>query len=104
MLRQGIIGPDGGKLQMKLTDAVKRGGYQYKENCYEIFDKFFMQTNPFFDLCSDLSDVKGTVVEIEGSMFGSAFGGMKQPLPEAMEDITKEVGCTLTEFYCGAQK
>jgi hypothetical protein len=63
-----------------------------------------MQTNPYFDLCSDLSDVKGTVVEIEGSMFGSAFGGMKQPLPEAMEDITKEVGCTLTEFYCGAQK
>ena len=83
---------------------VKRGGYQYRENCYEIFDRFFMEANPFFDLCTDLSDVKGTVVEIEGSLFGSAFGGMNQPMPEAMEDITKEVGCTLTEFYCGAQK
>ena len=63
-----------------------------------------MKNNPFFDLCTDLSDVKGTVVDVEGSIFGSAYGGMHQPLPEPMNDITREVGCTLVEFYCGAQK
>jgi DnaJ-class molecular chaperone len=83
---------------------VKRGGYQYKENCYEIFDKFFMESNPFFDLCTDLSDVKGTPLEIEGSMFGSAFGGMNQPLAEPMEDVCVDVDCTLIEFYNGARK
>ena len=35
-----------------------------------------MKNNPFFDLCTDLSDVKGTVVDVEGSIFGSAYGGM----------------------------
>lgn len=63
-----------------------------------------MESNPFFDLCTNLSDVKGTPVEIEGSLFGSAFGGMNQPLPEPMEDISVDVECTLVEFYCGARK
>ena len=63
-----------------------------------------MESNPFFDLCTNLSDVKGTPVEIEGSLFGSAFGGMNQPLPEPMEDINVDVECTLVEFYCGSRK
>ena len=49
-LRRGIKGPDG----------VFRGGYQYQENCYEIFDNFFLESNPFFDLCTDLTKVSGT--------------------------------------------
>ena len=83
---------------------MKRGGYVYKGNCYEIFDKYFMESNPFFELCTDLSDVKGTPCEIEGSLFGSAFGGMNQPLPEALENINVDVDCTLVEFFCGARK
>jgi len=63
-----------------------------------------MESNPFFDLCTDLSDVKGTPLEIEGSMFGSAFGGMNQALPEPMEDVSIDVDCTLDEFYNGARK
>ena len=45
-LRRGIAGPD----------DVFRGGYQYQDNCYEIFDKFFLAHNPFSDLCTDMSD------------------------------------------------
>jgi len=63
-----------------------------------------MESNPFFDLCTDLSDVKGTPCEIEGSLFGSAFGGMNQPLPDSMENINVDVDCTLVEFFCGARK
>lgn len=59
------------------STLVKRGGYIYKGNCYEIFDKYFMESNPFFDLCTDLTDVKGTELEIEGSFFGTAYGGMR---------------------------
>lgn len=55
---------------------VTRGGYIYKNNCYEIFDKFFMESNPFFELCTDLTDTKGTGIDIEGSFFGTAYGGM----------------------------
>jgi DnaJ-class molecular chaperone len=83
---------------------VERGGYVYGNNCYDIFDNFFMESNPFFDLCTDLTDIKGTQAEIEGSFFGTAFGGMKQPLPEKLEDIHVTVECTLQEYYSGSRK
>ena len=90
----GIKGPDG----------IYRGGYQYQENCYEIFDKFFLQSNPFFDLCTDLTDVTATNLEIEGSYFGTAYRGLKQPLPEAAKDIDVTVDVTLEEMYNGSRK
>ena len=68
----GIRGPDN----------VYRGGYQYQENCYEIFDKFFLESNPFFDLCTDLTEITGTNLEIEGSYFGTAYRGLNQPPAE----------------------
>ena len=90
----GIRGPDG----------VFRGGYQYQENCYEIFDKFFLESNPFFDLCTDLTEVTGTNLEIEGSYFGTAYRGLKQPKPEPAKDIEVTVDVTLEEMYCGSRK
>ena len=93
-LRMGIRGPDG----------VYRGGYQYQENCYEIFDKFFLESNPFFDLCTDLTEVTGTNLEIEGSYFGTAYRGLAQPLPEPAEDINVVVDVTLEELYNGSRK
>ena len=93
-LRMGIKGPDG----------VYRGGYQYQENCYEIFDKFFLESNPFFDLCTDLTDVTGTNLEIEGSYFGTAYRGLKQPPPEPAKDISITVDVTLEEIYNGSRK
>ena len=93
-MRKGIKGPDG----------VYRGGYQYQENCYEIFDKFFLEANPFFDLCTDLTEVTGTNLEIEGSYFGTAYRGLKQPLPEPAKDIDVTVDVTLEEMYNGSRK
>ena len=93
-LRRGVKGPDG----------VFRGGYQYQSNCYEIFDKFFLEQNPFFDLCTDLTDIRGTNCEIEGSFFGTAFRGMKQPKAPLPGDIDITVEATLEEFYNGSKQ
>jgi hypothetical protein len=70
-LHSGVVGPDG----------IRRGGYLYKENCYEIFEKFFLDQNPF----SEIIDTKGT--QIEGSYFGTAMGGLNEIMPEPMADI-----------------
>ena len=93
-LRRGIAGPDG----------IFRGGYKYQGNCYEIFEAFFLQHNPFSDLCTDLTDIRGTGLEIEGSYFGTAFRGMNEPLPEKESDITVTVDLTLEELYNGSRK
>lgn len=45
------------------------GGYRFKNNAIEIFDKFYLQNNPF----ADLVDTNGW--NMQGSLFGSAFGG-----------------------------
>jgi DnaJ-class molecular chaperone len=87
-LRSGVIGPD----------QVRRGGYNYQQNCYEIFEKFFLEQNAF----ADIIDTKGT--QIEGSYFGTAPGGLNEVLPEAMPDITTTVSCSLKDLYCGVRK
>lgn len=93
-LRRGTCGPDG----------VFRGGYQYQGNCDEIFEKFFLESNPFSDLCTDLTDIRCTGLEIEGSYFGTAFKGMNEPLPDAEEDIEITIPITLSEIYNGSRK
>jgi hypothetical protein len=81
-----------------LTLLVLRGGYQYQQNCYEIFENFFLKHNPFFELC----DIKGSL--LEGSLFGTAFGGLNEPAAPLVADITVTVDVTLREFYCGSIK
>ena len=93
-LRRGIAGPDG----------VFRGGYQYQGNCYEIFDEFFLQHNPFSDLCTDMSDSNGNGIEIEGSYFGTAFKGMNEPIPAKEKDIYVTVDISLKDIYLGSRK
>ena len=70
----------------------------YGQNCYEIFDKFFLEQNPF----ADIIDIKGT--QIEGSYFGTAPGGLNEVLPDKMCDINVSVTCTLKDFFCGVKK
>ena len=57
-----------------------------------------MRNNPFFDIC----DSTGT--EVEGSLFGSAFGGLHEPKLPAMPSIEVIVPTTLKEFYNGCIK
>jgi DnaJ-class molecular chaperone len=75
-----------------------RGGFQYQNNCYEIFDNFFLKMNPYYEIC----DKNGS--ELEGSLFGTAFGGLNQPKPEKMDDIHVKVELTIKEIYCGVRK
>lgn len=55
---------------VKDAEGQYHGGYVYQQNCYQIFDNYFLRNNPFFDIC----DRSGT--EVEGSLFGSAYGGV----------------------------
>ena len=92
VLKKGIKDPNTG---------LSHGGYVYQQNCYEIFDTYFLKNNPFFDLI-DLSD--GNSMEYEGSLFGSAFAGHNQPKLPAMPTINITLKCTLKEFYQGCMK
>ena len=87
-LRTGIKGPDG----------VFRGGYSYQNNCYVIFDIFFLKMNPFYDICDN------TGTQLEGSVFGTAFGGLNEPEPPKLDNIEVCLDVTLDEFYCGSHK
>lgn len=81
--------------------GLSHGGYVYQQNCYEIFDTYFLKNNPFYDLM-DLSD--GNSMEYEGSLFGSAFAGLNQPKLPAMPTVAVSLKTTLKELYCGCIK
>lgn len=74
------------------------GGYVYQQNCYQIFDQYFLQHNPFFDIYD------GSGKDLHGSLFGTAFGGMNEAKPAQVFDIYVKVPCTLFEFYNGCVK
>jgi DnaJ-class molecular chaperone len=92
VLRRGVVDTSSG---------IRGGGYVYQKNCYEIFDAYFLKNNPFFDIC-EMGD--GNSMEFEGSLFGSAFGGVNQPKLPPMPTIEVMVPTTLQEFYTGCMK
>ena len=51
-----------------------------------------------------MTDIRGTNCEIEGSYFGTAFRGMKEPGAERPDDIDITVSATLDEFFNGSKK
>jgi len=53
--------------------------------------------NPFYDIC----DNRG--LELEGSLFGTAFGGLNEPAALKLADIEVKINVTLKEFYCGSK-
>lgn len=83
---------------VKDENGTAHGGYVYQQNCYQIFDNYFLRNNPFYDIC----DNNGT--EVEGSLFGSAFGGVNEPRLPPMPTIEVVVPTTLKEFYNGCVK
>lgn len=54
--------------------------------------------NPFFDICDN------TGVELEGSVFGTAFGALNEPSQPKLQDIHVKLDVSLKEFYCGSKK
>ena len=75
-----------------------KGGYVYQQNCYEIFDTYFLKYNPFFDIY----DGKGS--DLHGSLFGTGYGGANQPQDPRLGDVFVQIPCTLLEFYNGSIK
>lgn len=57
-----------------------------------------MKNNPFYNIC----DRSGT--EVEGSLFGSAHGGVNEPKLPPMPTVEVKVPTTLQEFYTGCVK
>ena len=92
ILRKGIVDEKSG---------IRFGGYTYQQDCYEIFDEYFLKNNPFYDIC-DMSD--GNTMEYEGSLFGSAFGGVHQPKLPPMPTVEVTVPTSVQEFYAGCMK
>ena len=83
---------------VKDKNGEYRGGYIYQQDCYEIFDNFFLKNNAFHEV----SDSTGS--SLQGSMFGSAYGGSHAPAAEPAKDVEVELECTIMEFYHGALK
>jgi len=54
--------------------------------------------NPYYQICDNIGS------ELEGSLFGTAFGGLNEPKPEKMPDINITVELTIKEIYCGVRK
>jgi len=50
------------------TSGDLKGGYRFKNNAEEIFEKFYGENNAFALIFDDNGR------ELDGSMFGSAFG------------------------------
>ncbi|CAG9312917.1 unnamed protein product [Blepharisma stoltei] len=85
-LKEGVIDGKGGYT----------GGYRYRGNAEEIFEKFFGSPNPFYGGSDEAT--------IAGSLFGAATRGMKQVKADPPQDLIVEVPCTLAELYLGCQK
>lgn len=54
--------------------------------------------NPFFDICDN------TGFELEGSVFGTAFGAFNEPPATSLSNIDITLDISLQEFYCGSKK
>lgn len=85
-------------LGVKDAQGNYKGGYIYQQNCYQIFDQFFLKCNPFH------ATFDGTGQTLHGSMFGSAFGGSHAPPADPAKDVEIDVPVTLGEFYHGCVK
>jgi DnaJ-class molecular chaperone len=54
--------------------------------------------NPFYDICDNSGN------ELDGSVFGTAFGALNEPPAQKLADISVSLDVSLKEFYCGSRK
>jgi len=86
------------RLGVKDQTGSFKGGYVYQQDCYDIFDKFFLTNNAFHQVCDSTGE------KLSGSMFGSAYGGSHEPAPQDSKDVEVDLPCTIMEFYHGSVK
>lgn len=76
-------------------------GYKYKRNAFEIFEKFYHEYLPYYEIFDD----KGK--DLYGSCFGYAHGGILNKMTKEKpkcKHIHVELTCTLEELYNGCIK
>jgi len=75
-----------------------RGGYKFSGNAFEVFEKFFGSTNPFFEIYDESGK------DLYGTLFGSAYGGLGFEKPVDLKDLEVVIDCNLQELYNGCMK
>jgi DnaJ homolog subfamily B member 13 len=70
------------------------GGYRYIGNSFEIFEKFFGSSNPFFSAFSESSSLRNFGID----------NIVAKKSEEVPSDLIVEVFCTLEELYNGCKK
>ena len=73
-------------------------GYKYKQNAFEIFEKFYHEYLPY----NEIFDDKGK--DLYGSCFGYAFGGILNQNKIIIDTVILELKVTLEELYNGCIK
>ncbi|EGR32271.1 hypothetical protein IMG5_090470 [Ichthyophthirius multifiliis] len=75
-----------------------KGGYRFEKNPIEIFEKFYLENNPFAYVIDENGE-NGT-----GTLFGYHFQGQHCNKNHPPQDLETEADCTLNEFYNGCSK
>ena len=75
-----------------------KGGYKFAGNATEIFERFFGSPNPFCEVYNEEG------LDMQGTLFGDAFGGIGRKPVQRPADIEVVLACTLRELYNGCMK
>ena len=84
--------------------------YRFNGNALQIFESFFGSSNPFSEPIDGIYIYIyiyiyiDTGYDLEGSMFGGAYGGSGVKMSPPPENIIVIINCTLEEFYNGCMK
>ena len=76
----------------------KIGGYMFLNNSQEIYDAFFLSTDPLRD-CFEVD-----ATDMYGSLMGDCHGGKHRKRPDEPADVELSLACSLYEFYNGSVK
>lgn len=98
-LRLGVLDKDGSKENESVIEHLEYiGGYIYQHDCYKIFDDFFLKCNLFHAVYDSTGET------LQGSLFGSAYGGALAPQALPASNVEVDVPVSLREFYLGSVK
>lgn len=94
-----VYGKEGLKNGIKDEKGNLKGGFKYSGNAFELFERFFGTINPFA-----LTKDGQIITDEHGSMFGSGFGGLYEPMEIPEPDLTISLLLELEEIYSGGIK
>lgn len=93
-----LYGEYGLKNGVTNSKGQKVGGYMFMGDAFEIFEKFFQNTDA---LGTDF-EIDGT--DMYGSLLGDAHGAKHKLRPDPPKDVEIDIKCSLSELYNGSMK